>query len=407
MYLLRRAIFISLWFVFLTLPLLVVRVDTTNDVIEWRPHSLIYVGVVAFVLYLGWSLAIRYRDRQRRREEVALPTNSELYQAVINNKKIVTSFNVALVAIVLLMPFVSSGYQVNIMINALIYVIIGLGLNIVVGFAGQLVLGYAAFYAVGAYTFGLLHQYFGIGFWTALPIGAVVAGVFGIIVSLPVIRLRGDYLAIVTLGFGEITRLVLQNWVELTNGPGGIDKIPQPGFFGVAMDDPSMAKYVYYITFALALIAFFSLIRLKNSRIGRSWLAVSEDETAAQVMGINNTWAKLSAFALSAVWAGIAGVMFATKTRFINPDSFTFMDSALFLCIVVLGGMGSIYGMLVGAFAIALLPEYLRAFSDYRMLMFGAAMVGMMIFRPQGLIPPKLRSYKVTKLKNNSKGARS
>ena len=406
MYLLKRSILISLWFVFLTLPLLIVRVDTTNDLIEWQPHTLIYVGVGSFLLYLGWSLAIRYRDRQRRREEVALPTSSELYEALTDNKKVAISFNLALVTVILLMPFISSGYQVNIMISALIYVIIGLGLNIVVGFAGQLVLGYAAFYAVGAYTFGLLNMYFGVGFWLALPIGAGVAGLFGIIVSLPVIRLRGDYLAIVTLGFGEITRLVLQNWVELTNGPGGIDKIPQPEFFNFVMDDPSTTKYIYYITCALALVAFMSLIRLKNSRVGRSWLAVSEDETAAQVMGINTTWAKLSAFALSAVWAGVAGVLFATKTRFINPDSFTFMDSALFLCIVVLGGMGSIYGMLVGAFAIALLPEYLRAFSDYRMLMFGAAMVLMMIFRPQGLIPPKVRTYKVSKLKKN-KGVES
>ena len=406
MYLIKRSIFVSLWFVFLTLPLLVVRVDTTNDLIEWQPHTLIYVAVAAFVLYLGWSLALRYRDRQRRREEVALPTGSELYEALTDNKKIAISFNFVLIAVILLMPFVSSGYQINIMISALIYVIIGLGLNIVVGFAGQLVLGYAAFYAVGAYTFGLLYQYFGVGFWVALPTGAAVAGLFGIIVSLPVIRLRGDYLAIVTLGFGEITRLVLQNWVELTNGPGGIDKIPQPAFFNIAMDDPTATKYIYYITFALALIAFISLIRLKNSRMGRSWLAVSEDETAAQVMGINTTWAKLSAFALSAVWAGVAGVLFATKTRFINPDSFTFMDSALFLCIVVLGGMGSVYGMLLGAFAIALLPEYLRAFSDYRMLMFGAAMVLMMIFRPQGLIPPKVRTYKVSKLEK-SKGAGS
>ncbi len=406
MYLLKRSILISLWFVFLTLPLLIVRVDTTNDLIEWQPHTLIYVGVGSFLLYLGWSLAIRYRDRQRRREEVALPTSSELYEALTDNKKVAISFNLALVTVILLMPFISSGYQVNIMISALIYVIIGLGLNIVVGFAGQLVLGYAAFYAVGAYTFGLLNMYFGVGFWLALPIGTAVAGLFGIIVSLPVIRLRGDYLAIVTLGFGEITRLVLQNWVELTNGPGGIDKIPQPEFFNFVMDDPSTTKYIYYITCALALVAFMSLIRLKNSRVGRSWLAVSEDETAAQVMGINTTWAKLSAFALSAVWAGVAGVLFATKTRFINPDSFTFMDSALFLCIVVLGGMGSIYGMLVGAFAIALLPEYLRAFSDYRMLMFGAAMVLMMIFRPQGLIPPKVRTYKVSKLKKN-KGVES
>lgn len=398
MYIVKKAFFVSMWFVLLTLPLQIVRIDTTNDIMEWRPESLIYIAISAFILYLGWGLALRYRDRQRRREEVALPTTSELYRAVTDNKKIVTAFNFGLIAVMLLMPHISSNYQTNIMITGLIYVILGLGLNIVVGFAGQLVLGYAAFYAVGAYTFGLLHQYFGIGFWTALPIGAAVAAFFGIIVSLPVIRLRGDYLAIVTLGFGEITRLVLQNWTELTNGPAGIDKIPQPDSFGLNLDDQGMFVYIYYIAFALALIAFICLLRLKNSRVGRSWMAVSEDETAAQVMGVNTIWAKLSAFALSAVWAGIAGVLFAGKTRFINPDSFTFMDSALFLCIVVLGGMGSVYGMLLGAFAIALLPEYLRAFSDYRMLMFGAAMALMMIFRPQGLIPPKARKYHISKL---------
>lgn len=403
MYIIKRSLLVSLWFVFLTLPLLAVKVDTTNQTLVWRWENMLYVGIGAFTLYLLWMLAIRYRSRQHRREEVALPTTSELYTAIIDNKKIVLIVNILLIAVMLLMPHITSAYQVNIMTTALIYVILGLGLNIVVGFAGQLVLGYAAFYAVGAYTFGLLHQNFGVGFWTALPLGAAVAGFFGILVSLPVIRLRGDYLAIVTLGFGEITRLVLENWIEVTNGPGGISNIPRPELFHFSLSDSGTSIYVYYITFAFMLVAFISLLRLKNSRMGRSWIAVSEDETAAQVMGVNTTWAKLSAFALSAVWAGIAGVLFATKTRFINPDSFTFMDSALFLCIVVLGGMGSVYGMLVGAFAIALLPEYLRAFSEYRMLMFGAAMVLMMIFRPQGLIPPKVRQYKVSKLLSREK----
>lgn len=403
MYIIKRSLLVSLWFVFLTLPLLAVKVDTTNQTLVWRWENMLYVGIGAFTLYLLWMLAIRYRSRQHRREEVALPTTSELYTAIIDNKKIVLIVNILLIAVMLLMPHITSAYQVNIMTTALIYVILGLGLNIVVGFAGQLVLGYAAFYAVGAYTFGLLHQNFGVGFWTALPLGAAVAGFFGILVSLPVIRLRGDYLAIVTLGFGEITRLVLENWIEVTNGPGGISNIPRPELFNFSLSDSGTSIYVYYVTLAFMLVAFISLLRLKNSRMGRSWIAVSEDETAAQVMGVNTTWAKLSAFALSAVWAGIAGVLFATKTRFINPDSFTFMDSALFLCIVVLGGMGSVYGMLVGAFAIALLPEYLRAFSEYRMLMFGAAMVLMMIFRPQGLIPPKVRQYKVSKLLSREK----
>ena len=398
MYLIKRSLLVSIWFVLLTLPLLAVKVDTTNETLIWRWENMLYVAVSAFVLYMLWLLAMRWRSRQRRSEELAQPRVHNLYRTITDNKVIVGAFNLILLAILVLLPLLSSGYQINIWTTALIYVILGLGLNIVVGFAGQLVLGYAAFYAVGAYTFGLLHQNFGVGFWVALPCGAAVAGFFGILVSLPVIRLRGDYLAIVTLGFGEITRLVLENWIEVTNGPGGISNIPRPALFNLELSDTGTAVWVYYIVLLFMLIAFISLLRLKNSRVGRSWIAVSEDETASEVMGINTTWAKLTAFALSAVWAGIAGVLFATKTRFINPDSFTFMDSALFLCIVVLGGMGSVYGMLLGAFAIALLPEYLRAFSEYRMLLFGAAMVLMMIFRPQGLIPPKARQYRVSKL---------
>ncbi|MBQ4133470.1 MAG: branched-chain amino acid ABC transporter permease [Desulfovibrionaceae bacterium] len=398
MYLIKRSLLVSIWFVFLTLPLLAVKVDTTNETLIWRWENMLYVGVISFVLYMIWMLALRWRSRQRRSEEVAQPRLTNFYGNITDNKLIVSLFNISLLSILVVLPLLSSGYQINIWTTSLIYVIIGLGLNIVVGFAGQLVLGYAAFYAVGAYTFGLLYQNFGVGFWVALPCGAAIAGLFGVLVSLPVIRLRGDYLAIVTLGFGEITRLVLENWIEVTNGPGGISNIPRPALFNIELSDTATAIWVYYIVLFLMLVAFISLLRLKNSRVGRSWIAVSEDETASEVMGINTTWAKLTAFALSAVWAGIAGVLFATKTRFINPDSFTFMDSAMFLCIVVLGGMGSVYGMLLGAFAIALLPEYLRAFSEYRMLMFGAAMTLMMIFRPQGLIPPKVRRYRISKL---------
>ena len=400
MYLIKRSLLVSLWFIFLTMPILAVKVDTTNETLIWRWENMLYIGLSSFILYMLWLLALRWRSRQRRSEEVSRAHTPGFYTSITDNKLIVGIFNLVLLGIVIMLPLFSSGYQVNIWTTALIYVIIGLGLNIVVGFAGQLVLGYAAFYAVGAYTFGLLHQNFGVGFWVALPCGAGVAALFGVLVSLPVIRLRGDYLAIVTLGFGEITRLVLENWIEVTNGPGGISNIPRPGLFNIELGDTATAIWVYYIVLGLMLIAFISLLRLKNSRIGRSWIAVSEDETASEVMGINTTWAKLTAFALSAVWAGIAGVLFATKTRFINPDSFTFMDSAMFLCIVVLGGMGSVYGMLLGAFAIALLPEYLRAFSEYRMLMFGAAMALMMIFRPQGLIPPKVRQYRISKLLN-------
>jgi branched-chain amino acid transport system permease protein len=295
-------------------------------------------------------------------------------------------------------PFVFSMYQTNIMISALIYIMLGLGINIVVGLAGLLDLGYVAFYAVGAYSYALLNYHFGLSFWLALPIGAATGAFFGILLGYPVLRLRGDYLAIVTLGFGEIIRLILENWNAFSFGPSGIANIPRPGFFGIKMSLEQSSIFIYFLLIALVIFTIFVVNRLKDSRIGRAWIAMREDEVACQAMGIDRTKTKLTAFALGATWAGMAGVMFAAKTTFINPASFTIWESINVLCIVVLGGMGSILGVIFGALALILLPEYLRAFSEYRMLLFGFILVTMMVFRPGGIISATRRTYKFKSL---------
>jgi branched-chain amino acid transport system permease protein len=231
---------------------------------------------------------------------------------------------------------------------------------------------------------------------------------FGILLGFPVLRLRGDYLAIVTLGFGEIIRLVLENWGEFSKGPSGISNIPRPGFFGIDLPLESSIIYIYYLMVLGVIITIFVVNRLQDSRLGRAWIALREDEIACQAMGIDKRKTKLVAFSLGAFWAGLMGVVFAAKTTFINPASFTFLESAIILSIVVLGGMGSIVGVILGALILILMPEYLRALSEYRMLAFGGVMVAMMVFRPQGMIANIRRTYraedidlKYKKLKNN------
>ncbi len=307
----------------------------------------------------------------------------------------------ALIVLAISFPHIFSTYQTNIMTTALMYVVLGLGLNIVVGLAGLLDLGYVAFYAVGAYTYALLHHHFGLGFWTVLPIGGLLAAFFGILLGIPVLRLRGDYLAIVTLGFGEIIRLVLENWGAFSQGPNGIANIARPGFFGVEMSLNTAIMYTYYLMVIFVIITIFFVNRLQDSRLGRAWIALREDEIACQAMGIDKMKTKLIAFSLGAFWAGIIGVVFAAKTTFINPASFTFLESAIILSIVVLGGMGSIVGVIIGALVLILLPEYLRALSEYRMLAFGAILVAMMVFRPQGLISNVRRTYRFKKDKSD------
>ncbi len=298
----------------------------------------------------------------------------------------------ALLAAAALFPFVFSAYQVSVLTTALIFVVLGLGLNIVVGLAGLLDLGYVAFYAVGAYTFALLYEYHGLGFWAALPVAGLLAAVTGVILGIPVLRLRGDYLAIVTLGFGEIIRLTLENWSTVTKGPAGISGIPAPTVPGVELGFAQAQVFTYLVALVLTVFTAVIVRRLDHSRLGRAWIALREDEVACQAIGIDRTRAKLTAFALGACWAGFVGALFAAKTSYVNPGSFTFLHSAIILCIVVLGGMGSITGVVIAALVISLLPEYLRFFSEYRMFAFGIVLVAMMLFRPGGLVarvPPR------------------
>jgi len=392
----KKSLLVSLWFVFLTFPLLVIRVNTIDGVVEWRWRNMLYVALASLALSGVWHY---FQERIKGRANDTAEMGS-LVRYIKGNPRI-SGFGKALLGLFLLgSPFILSTYHTNVMTTALIYIVLGLGLNIIVGLTGLLNLGYVAFYAVGAYCYALLNHHFGTGFWVALPLGALAGSLVGFLLALPVVRLRGDYLAIVTLGFGEITRLILENWNQFSFGPSGIARIPSPGFFGMALSVRANTIYIYFLMLVCCLITIFVVRRLQDSRIGRAWVAIREDETASRAMGIDAAGAKRAAFAIGAGWAGMMGVVFAAKTTFINPASFNFIESAMILSIVVLGGIGSVPGIILAALLLILLPEYLRAFSAYRMLIFGAAMVGMMIFRPQGIIPYVRRTYEFH-LRNN------
>lgn len=295
------------------------------------------------------------------------------------------------------LPFVASRYGQDVAINVLVYVTLGLGLNIVVGLAGLLDLGYIAFYGVGAYTYALLSIHYQLSFWLALPLCAGLAALAGCLIGYPTLRMRGDYLAIVTLGFGEILRIILNNWMALTGGPNGLMGVKPPA---VSWPDPEQGweftrlllkspMSQYFVILAICLFTVLAVLRLADSRIGRAWEAIREDETAASIMGVNTFALKLLAYSMGAVFGGLAGAFFAAKMRFVSPGSFTFIESAMVLAMVVLGGMGSVPGIVLGALALIALPEVFRDFESYRMLVFGAAMTIMMLFRPAGLLPAK------------------
>jgi branched-chain amino acid transport system permease protein len=294
-------------------------------------------------------------------------------------------------------PIFTDRYAQDVATNVLIYICLGLGLNIVVGLAGMLDLGYIAFYGVGAYTYALLNIHFGMSFWICLPISAALAMIAGSLIGYPTLRMRGDYLAIVTLGFGEIVRIILNNWMSLTHGPNGLLGIKAPAVYiphfgnGLSFEVFYFKKlqYLYYIALALAIITIISVKHLNFSRIGRAWESIREDETAAELMGVNTFKLKLLSYAMGALFAGLAGAFFCARMRFVSPESFTFLESAMVLSMVVLGGMASIPGVILGAAALIVLPEVFRGFETYRMLAFGAAMIAMMLFRPAGLIPAK------------------
>jgi branched-chain amino acid transport system permease protein len=319
-----------------------------------------------------------------------------------------------LISLGLLGPAGSLKWINNYGIQIMIYVMLGWGLNIVVGLAGLLDLGYAAFYAVGAYSYALLSTTFGLSFWICLPLAGILAAMWGIILGFPVLRLRGDYLAIVTLAFGEIIRQVLINWVDLTNGYAGITGIPHVSFFGIPFtdDDDGFAAifhlpyspiyrtiFLFYLILALALLTNLVTMRLRRLPIGRAWEALREDEIACRSLGINTRNTKLTAFALGAMFGGFAGSFFSVRQGFVSPESFTFIESATILAIVVLGGMGSQLGVAVAAAVMIGVPELMRELdwmkaifgqdfdpTQYRLLLFGAAMVIMMVWKPRGLV---------------------
>jgi branched-chain amino acid transport system permease protein len=295
-----------------------------------------------------------------------------------------SSLTYALIAVLLIvLPLFLNDYYRDIMTLTGMYIVLALGLNIVVGQAGLLNLGYVAFYAIGAYTYAILSTTFGLSFWPGLMAGGLVAATFAVVLGIPTLRLRGDYFAIVTLGLGEITRIVLNNWDRMTGGPNGISKIGRPVIAGYELHT---TLDFYYLILFFVFITIFAMHRLIVSRIGRAWIAIREDEVAAEAMGVNTYGMKLLAFVLASAWAGLAGVFFSAKMAFVSPESFTFFESVLILCMVVLGGMGSIPGIILGALLLITLPEIFRGFQDYRMLAFGVALVAMMVFRPQGLL---------------------
>ncbi|MDE1486228.1 high-affinity branched-chain amino acid ABC transporter permease LivM [Xenorhabdus bovienii] len=321
-----------------------------------------------------------------------------------------------IVAAAIIWPFVVSRGSVDIATLTLIYVMLGLGLNVVVGLSGLLVLGYAGFYAIGAYTYALLNHYYGLGFWQSLPLAGLTTALFGLLLGFPVLRLRGDYLAIVTLGFGEIVRILLLNNTEITGGPNGISQIPKPtlfglefnrsvkeggwdtfhNFFGLKYDPSDRIIFLYLVALLLVVITLFVIHRLLRMPLGRAWEALREDEIACRSLGLSPTRIKLTALTISAAFAGIAGTLFAARQGFISPESFTFAESAFVLAVVVLGGMGSQTAVILSAIILVVSREMMRDLNEYSMLLLGALMVLMMIWRPQGLLPMKRRQLELS-----------
>jgi branched-chain amino acid transport system permease protein len=405
--------------------------NVRNDLIlvtRW-PLLVATVAIVGFGR-LAYSIAIEPRLRQRTLQRAQTPAwRTRL-------RKWFAPFAVGFVIAYPIIVVLSVGFGGavkwidNFGIQILIYVMLGWGLNIVVGLAGLLDLGYVAFYAVGAYSYALLAKTFGLSFWILLPMAGILASFWGILLGFPVLRLRGDYLAIVTLAFGEIIRIVLINWVDLTNGYAGITGIPRPTFFGLPFnaDDNGFAArfglefspiyrtiFMYYLILALAFLTAFVTMRLRRLPVGRAWEALREDEIACRSLGINTTNTKLTAFATGAMFAGFAGSFFAARQGFISPDSFTFLESATILSIVVLGGMGSQIGVAIAAIAMIGGTEIMRELdflklifgttfdpTQYRMLLFGLAMVLIMIWRPRGLITTREPSIVLKERKTNA-----
>lgn len=363
---------------------------------------MIWVPVAGAIVFAGRLLLIAWRERSGAGAGSATArTLGALGEAVHSAMPWIVAAAILFAVVLPFMPFANRTF-VDLATLVLIYVMLGWGLNIVVGLAGLLDLGYVAFYAIGAYSFAMLAMHADFTFWMALPLSGIIACIFGVILGFPVLRLRGDYLAIVTLGFGEMIRIILLNWYQVTGGPDGISGIPRPALFGMefsrrgepafhetfGLEYSSMHRliFLYYLILILALVTNWVTLRMRRLPIGRAWEALREDEIASRALGLNPTAVKLSAFALGAMFGGFAGAFFATRQGFISPESFTFIESAIILAIVVMGGMGSQVGVVIAAIVMIGLPEWFRGLQEYRMLFFGAGMVLIMVWRPRGLL---------------------
>lgn len=379
------------------------------------------LGYFLAVVFVG-RLVLRFvLDGLKRRKLAKAQSGAAKVPVIAGGNRVLNLIGWLALGIALAVPvfYADNRYVIDTGTTVLIYVMLGWGLNVVVGLAGLLDLGYVAFYAVGAYAYALLSTQFGWGFWEALPVAGGVAATFGILLGWPTLRLRGDYLAIVTLGFGEIIRVILVNWTDFSGGPNGIASIPRPSFFGLPFkppgDDPTFASFfgleytpahrivfLYYLILTLALLTNLFVKRLRKLPVGRAWEAMREDEIACKAMGMNVTNIKLSAFALGAMLGGFAGVFFAARQGFISPESFTFNESAIILAIVVLGGMGSQLGVVLASLVLVLIPELGRDFAEYRMLLFGAAMILIMVWKPGGIL-----SHREPTLRHAAKGVKA
>jgi branched-chain amino acid transport system permease protein len=380
------------------------------------PLLLAIVAVITAARLFGMLVIAPWRERRALRPGAENPRRTAIKTRFATW---FTPFAMGFVVVypIIIMVFFPQGalkWIDNFGIQILIYVMLGWGLNIVVGLAGLLDLGYVAFYAVGSYSYALLAKEFGLSFWILLPLAGILSAFWGVLLGFPVLRLRGDYLAIVTLAFGEIIRLILINWVSFTGGYAGVSGIPRPTLFGIpfnASDEGFAATFglefspvhrtlfLYYVILALALVTAYVTIRLRQLPVGRAWEALREDEIACRSLGINTTNTKLTAFAMGAMFAGFAGSFFAARQGFISPESFTFLESATILSIVVLGGMGSQIGVAVAAVVMIGGTEIMRELdflkyifgndfdpTQYRMLIFGFGMVLIMIWKPRGLV---------------------
>ncbi len=399
-------------------PIVGLRTVAKNEVLEVHPKWFI-VLIIVIVCAIGRFLTNLYVYNRDQKTGIQSSIGKS-----ISNFLDTKGYQIALTAIIfsVIFPFLpfTDRYLMDIAIMMLTYIMLGWGLNIVIGLAGLLDLGYVAFYAVGAYSYALFAIHFGWSFWICLPIAGIFAAMFGVLLGFPVLRLRGDYLAIVTLAFGEMIRILLLNWYQLTKGPDGLTGIPRPSFFGlpfksfpdegeqtfhtffgIEYDPMQRIIFLYYLILVLALITNLFTIKIRRLPIGRAWEALREDEIACKSLGVNPRNTKLTAFAIGAMFGGFAGSFFATRQAFISPESFTFIESAIIVAIVVLGGMGSQTGVVLATVFLIGLIEVFRDFESYRMIAFGGAMVLIMIFRPRGILAT--RKPTITLEKSSSK----